>query len=328
MSGEQAYLSYLEQKLSKGKQRPGGYGRKLEPAQAASPRSGRIEETLMQRHRQSQSRLALLKAQFQAQELSEMRASPAINPPSKRSNQSNPGNGNRKSEVENREKEGNREESKTGNAVVELKCHVSLTEGTISPVCPATKQDSAPSTSIDQLRSQARAKYSTQLEPPPDILEMSVLNRQSYFLERRDQRLQEQRQKQVFDEVKDCTFRPALTPRRSVSAQKSDRGSRSVSADRRKSGYYERYLYTKALKTQGMSQTNVMKPTSSREESRHQQRSVVYQPLSPVGVKVGFRSGLNLNEFLNHARPMVNYRNVDMQKARHIPRSTLRTSLV
>ena len=319
----------------------------LKPAKATSLRPNRVEESLMQRYRQSQSRLAVLKAQVQAQELRELRPAPSINPTSRKIAQNSasllPSKGksgparasNRTNSQETEQSVAKTEPNRVLSPPppLELRCHVSLTSGTISPVCPAlrTTEEPSSSASIESLRTQVKAKYSEagQLEPPPDMLEMAVLERQDYFVQRKAARLREQRERKEVEEVRDCTFRPALTPRRSrsVTSQHSNRPSRSVSADRIKSSYYERYIYTKALKDQGFSQTLPKHQASiSGEESKREVRKVAYQPLSPVGVRVGFKSGLNLTEFLSNARPMVNYRNVDFHKAIHIPKASTKPS--
>lgn len=313
---------------------------------AGSPCSSRIEESLMQRYRQSQSRLAVLKAQVQAQELRELRPAPTINPTSRRiahsvstvipaKDKQTAGRAAIRTNSQETDMSIARTEpvqnTRPPPPPIELRCHVSLTSGTISPVCPALKQgDETVQTSIETLRTQVRARYSEagQLEPPPDLLEMAVLERQAYFVERREAKLREKRERKEEEEVRGCTFRPALTPRRarSVSPQHSARPSRSVSADRQKRSYYERYMYTKTMKDQGLCQTLPKAEASVGREERREMRKVAYQPLSPVGVKVGFRSGLNLTEFLVNARPMVNYRNVDIHKAIPMAKSSTKPS--
>lgn len=335
MSGRKK-LGYSQQALVKNSALQGG---RLE-----SPRSSRIEESLMQRYRQSQSRLAVLKAQVQAQEMRELRPAPSINATSRRiahsvstvispkAKSSTTRVGLRANSQETEQSIARTEPAPSTRPPpppIELRCHVSLTSGTISPVCPALRQgDEAAQTSIEALRTQVKARYSEagQLEPPPDMLEMAVLERQAYFVERKEARLREKRERKEEEEVRGCTFRPSLTPRRSRSVQHSARPSRSVSADRQKRSYYERYMHTKAMKDQGLSQMLPKTEVSVGREERRELRKVAYQPLSPVGVKVGFRSGLNLTEFLVNAKPMVNYRNVDIHKAIIMPKPSTKPS--
>ena len=338
-----SYLAYLDSFLSKSSPHPYSL--------PTSPRPTRIEDVLMQRHRVAQSHLYTLKALHQDQELREMRPVPKINSLSKRLAKGMlrpplvP-------EKERQKKGGGKEEEKEGGLgearseariapppPLELRCHVSLESGTISPVIPTVNNRQSDNLrfpaqsgvlSLEALRRRVLEKYdnSELLEPPAGLLNMEVLERQDYFVEKRDQKLKKERILKAQAESRQCTFRPALNSSRSLTTSRSDHSSRSLSASRsHQRSYYERYVYSKSVKTSLNHTASNIKPSSSRAGSRKtdshpRTQAWNYQPLSPASQRVSFRSGLNLNAFLATAKPMVSYRDADVEKAKAAPRSS------
>lgn len=336
-----SYLAYLDSFLSKSSVQPHSY------SSPTSPRPVRIEDVLMQRHRVAQSHLYTLKAHQQNQELREMRPVPKINPLSKRLAKvmQRPPLVPEKDEKRGTAKEAEgekglgeaRSEARIAPPPLELRCHVSLESGTISPVIPTVKTHQGDNLrfptqsgilSLEALRSRVLEKYenSELLEPPPDLLDMEVLERQQYFTERKEQKLKKKRLLKAQAETRQCTFRPILNSSRSLTTSRSDHSSRSLSASRsHQRSYYERYVYSKSVKTSLNHTASNIKPASSRAESRKadfpcKAPAVRYQPLSPASPRVAFRSGLNLNAFLATAKPMVSYRDADVEKAKAAPR--------
>jgi len=337
-----SYLAYLDSFLSKSSMHPHPY------SSPTSPRPARIEDVLMQRHRVAQSHLYTLKALHQNQELREMRSVPMINPLSKRlakviqrpplvpEKEHEKGAAAREEERDKGTGE-TQSEARIAPPPLELRCHVSLESGTISPVIPTVKTHQGDNLrfpnqsgilSLDTLRRKVLEKYenSEQLEPPPDLFGMEVLERQEYFTERKEQKLKKERILKAQAETRQCTFRPTLSSSRSLASSRSDHSSRSLSASRsHQRSYYERYVYSKSVKSSLNHTASNIKPASSRADSRkadfhYKAQMVHYQPLSPASPKVAFRSGLNLNAFLATAKPMVSYRDADVEKAKAAPR--------
>lgn len=92
------------------------------------------------------------------------------------------------------------------------------------------------------------------LEPPSDPLSMSVIERSEHFLTKRAARIKEQFQENYKRELKECTFRPVLYRRRSLSRlRKGEDSSASLEGSRPSSrcssrgrGSY-RVLYERSL---------------------------------------------------------------------------------
>lgn len=332
-----AYLAYLDSVLSKSKP-PHSF------SLPTSPRPGRIEDLLMQRHRQAQNHLYMLKAVHQSHELKELRPVPIINPVSKRLAE-----GMKRpplvphTETQTAEKVRDvtkdtewKETSEVKSAQpppLELKCHVSLESGTISPVIPTVNPrkginlaTASGMVSLDSLRRRVMEKYEKpELEPPPDLLDMEVLERQRYFAERREKKLTKERLLKSQEETRVCTFRPVLSSPRSLLSSRSERSLRSLSASRSQRSYYERYMHSKSLKSSLNHTTSNVKSSSSKElskRSKHSALVLTYQPLSPATHRLAFRAGLNLNAFLATAKPMVNYQEADLERAKRAPRQS------
>lgn len=90
----------------------------------------------------------------------------------------------------------------------------------VLPQAPASPPPSLPSKvqTLTSLRARVIQKFRQMpLEPPTDPLSMSVIERSEHFLTKRAARIKEKFQENYKRELKECTFRPVLYRRRSLS---------------------------------------------------------------------------------------------------------------
>lgn len=132
-------------------------------------------------------------------------------------------------------------------------------------------------------------------EPPPEkksLLSMSVLERNTQWLEKKNLRISQQKEVNLLQETSGCTFSPRLTPRIDISFDTRIKNQSICSS------YTEKYLGPAAVPS---------KPAQRQETSvgrREGQKSLLYKAISPH--ERNFSQG-NSMKLLQNAKVMVSY---------------------
>ena len=153
---------------------------------------------------------------------------------------------------------------------------------------------------IQRLREEVRNRVGF-LEPeePPDILEMNVLDRNTYWLQVRKQKIDGKRQELKDKELDGCTFKPVLN----IPRLKTPISQRSKSPNTSYSIQYMRRRNFRSNSTGKLSSRSTPK-ASSRDST------MAYIPaqLSPKNHQIAYKAGFNISSFLNRAQPVVDYK--------------------
>lgn len=155
---------------------------------------------------------------------------------------------------------------------------------------------------IQKLRQEVRNRsHFMEPEEPPDILEMNVLERNSYWLQAKMQKIESQRKAKQDKELDGCTFKPTLNTQR-LRIPVSMR-SKSPNAS-----YTNQYARKKNFRS------NSTGKLSARSTPRAVSRDEIYMSpfanyqISPSSRNVAYKAGINVNSFLSRAQPVVDYR--------------------
>jgi hypothetical protein len=126
------------------------------------------------------------------------------------------------------------------------------------------------------------------------ILEMSVLKRNEYWLRKKKEKIEEKKDKKVKEEVKMCSFSPALAPKVDLS-----KDSRRIKQNT--NSYAQKYI-------ERGSQPRPPKPVAYPEPKLNITTKTdmsIYQALSPHMINVSKASSLNI---MKNAVPMISYK--------------------
>lgn len=242
-----------------------------------------IAQALQRKHAESQARLARLRAERDCEEAAQMQPAPRINPNSKEILEKakrtqaklapqTPDRYNSSRSSLSRAGPNQSQQGGLTDSVSEVRLRIpqlKTQENSHSTVLrlleqrrQSRKQPSQDSSKDDYIKFirgavQARSHILEHEEPPPDLLEMNVIDRNNYWMRQKEAKIEAARENKKVSEIDGCTFRPNLRTGRqlnSLSSQFSDRrlNSTSVSSTRNRStsrsrSYAELHRYAKLL---------------------------------------------------------------------------------
>ena len=155
---------------------------------------------------------------------------------------------------------------------------------------------------IQRLREEVRNR-SGFLEPeePPDLLEMNVLDRNTYWLQVRKQKINEKLKQKQDKELDGCTFKPILN----IPRLRTPISQRSKSPN---TSYSIQYMRKKNFRSN--STGKLSSRSTPKASSRDSTFAMHYMPtqLSPKNNQISYKAGFNVSSFLNRAQPVVDYR--------------------
>ena len=85
---------------------------------------------------------------------------------------------------------------------------------------------------IEALRAKVRSRFTTEHEEPPDFLDMGVVQRNAFWTQQRDKKVEELRKAKSARELDGCTFQPRLAKSRPSSLSNSMVSQRSSNSSR------------------------------------------------------------------------------------------------
>ena len=283
----------------------------------------RIEDSLMQKHIAAKSKLKVLKARYQAEEMKEVHPVPEINPISRilASKQQDKSRETKSAYIKSilstsRFSKSNREQSSCYVKTATIR----LDDLDLRPnLCKTPQSNSViqeKNLYLEKLRNAVILRENV-LEPeePPNLLEMDVVNRGKYWNTLKRKHLQEIEQEMTERGMEGCTFSPALTPRMNISRRKWANASRSTPrANSVNTSYSQIFLNKKQYKNFD-STKNSFKYSQAKtpvdlksDEHASNNRSIQYTQLSPSCRKFAYKAGINMKKFIAKARPMLTYK--------------------
>lgn len=162
-------------------------------------------------------------------------------------------------------------------------------------VLKTTEKPSEKDLEIEELRQAvlARCNVMEHEEPPVELLKMSVLDRGTYWLNAKKNRLKQQEEIKLTQETLGCTFSPRLTPRLRTT-QGLKKTAESVNTT-----YSAKHSY-KVNRTASVQKKELQSPPSQTDN-----KMMLYKSLSPHERRLSQGQDSSL---LLKARPMVSYR--------------------
>jgi len=287
--------------------------------------SQKIEESLMHKYKQSQTKLSQLRAQMQAKEISQLQETPSINPASKaiaqtpRSNQENLKEVLAKSRFARKKpikhstislSELEKEAGVNGEPKIQA---LKIPKRKNSPRAQSARN---PRESIEALRKAVMERPQVlEHEEPPDLLDMEFEERNEFWLTQRQYKIDTQRKIKKASELEGCTFHPRILGKKLHNTSSASLPARVFSPSLRPNSYKQIYLSRKFNETYSVERT---KPNTSRERAPQKPTKRTFKTfksaqLSPVSPRYKFQAGVNFKEFLKKARPMVDYTKVGIQ---------------
>lgn len=274
--------------------------------------AGKIEDLLMQKQVAAKSKLKVLKARYQAEEMKEVKQAPEINEISRILAEKANGKTreNKSAYIKSilsvsRFTKNNREQLvKTAN--IRLDDLEYRSAANKSPNCSQKKEKNL---YLEQLRNAVVQKHDLiEPEEPPSLLEMSVVDRGNYWIGQKVKKIKKIEKEMTERGMDGCTFAPLLTPRMNTSRTSSVSRAKSVNTS-----YSQLFQYKKLnqnLNSTKNSIKSIKSPSAKPALSESKQSSLQYYQLSPHNRKFGYKAGLNLQKFISKARPMVRYSSV------------------
>ncbi|OMJ93497.1 hypothetical protein SteCoe_3469 [Stentor coeruleus] len=279
----------------------------------------KIEDSLINKQKALKSKLKLLKAKYNAEEIKELQPAPSINKISKILATQN-----LEKSKDMRHKyilsilSTSRFAKMARNAPNR---HIKSAEINLEELArngPIIKQDIKQeiidkNIYLQQLRNKVNARPKI-LEPeePPTMLDMSVIDRNNHWLKVKAHNLEKIKKSMIDKDLEGCTFSPVLTPRMRYKNPPSYLQRESARSRSLNTSYYQLYL----LKKQSVSYSNDHQEKNYRQNSERKikenhnkgpKSALLYSPLAPTSQKFSFNAGLDIKKFINAAKPTGKY---------------------
>ncbi|CAG9313114.1 unnamed protein product [Blepharisma stoltei] len=136
------------------------------------------------------------------------------------------------------------------------------------------------------------------------------------WVQKREEKLKEQRWDRQVSEITPCTFKPALT--KSQSLRNSFSGPHEDKDNNYLDMHYRRKNLQESLEKQEVKLKKAESVRSAEadsvEESQVQSlkdKPFTYSALAPMGSRVKYKEGFNVKKFTNTAKPMVSYKRLE-----------------
>ena len=284
---------------------------------------GKVEDYLMQRHCATRSKLKVIKARHQAEEMKEVHPIPEINPISRilASKQQDKSREVKSAYIKSilstsRFTKSYREQSGFNVKTATIR----IDDLDLRPVlCKAPASNSAvQENNLDMLRLRNAVSSRENVGEPEKavkLLDMDVISRGNHWTTLKQKHLQQVEQEMTERGMEGCTFSPALTPRMNISKRRWASASRSTARINCSNASYSQIFLNKK---QGK-EFNCMKKTNKFSQAKtplnlksqeliSKNKSSYYRQLSPNIRKSCYKNDLNTKKFIDKIRPIGNYK--------------------
>lgn len=297
----------------------------LKPYSKRSTES-RIEDSLLLKDQISQARKQKERARHQSEELKSLRPAPEINKTSKLIMSKNPKNSIEALYV-NSIKRGSKESKNARTASSESLIRAALIKinNDNSVIC---RSELVNRTEIGRKRYKSedteKMKYLNELrlivskrtnvlqpEEPPNILEMTVLDRGDYWLDKKNKRIEKAKKETEKAEIQNCTFSPNITPINGLIT--------SVPKPRLNKSYSQIYIEKKFPASQENS--TVSPKVVEKTVIKPKKNPIPYSSLSPAHQKLSYKSG---QPFVNRLKKLKS-QNFLNPKSQILPQSSYKS---
>lgn len=280
----------------------------------------KIEDSLMIKYKASQSRLTQLRARYQSEESKNLKPAPTINQNSRRLAES--------SSNENTDIKSQYISSILQNSRLSRMVRASSMDFIKSPVIKLNNDSTTVYNSIEEYEKSKKLtrnysgtkdknKYLNELreavsrrpnvlqhEEPPNLLEMTVIERGKYWSDKKEKKIERNRVIRDKEDLTKCTFSPDITPLKGL-VQSTPKTACSLNLS-----YSQIHLRGKMM-SQSFScdKSKSTKSGTPKVQVRRAQQQEMYQSLSPCNQRLSHKSGIDLVKFLKKSKPMQNLNN-------------------
>ena len=272
----------------------------------------KIEDVLMLRQSASKSKLKVLRARYQAEEMKEVKSGPEINPNSRIIAEKTSKPREIKTEYINHILANSRfaKAVKYKSASIVKTALIKLDdideESSINFL--KTSKNSLVSEDknryLESLRNAfLQRKNPDQPEEPPSILKMDVVDRGKYWISKRKKNIEKIKNEAELKDLEKCTFAPVLSPR----VQTSRNSSRSQSVNSSYSQIFLRKQQNKLNTSRASARSPQARFTNTHSKKTLNSSSLNYSQISPTRSKISYAAGFDIKKFQTNSRPMVRY---------------------